>query len=327
MLTFKSATDLINQQIEIELEKQKSKQPAGLYSPVIYTLQRGGKRVRPVLALLTYNMYKNDLERVYPAALAIEIFHNFTLLHDDIMDDSKVRRGAPTVHKQFSENAAILSGDAMSIMAYQYLGNTKTENLRSLLQLFNQTAIEICEGQQYDMEFENRTDVTVDEYLEMIKLKTAVLLACSMKSGAIIADASEQDAQHLYDFGINLGLAFQLQDDLLDVYGDASIFGKQIGGDIVANKKTYLLLNALCLANSEQKSELQNWINQNNANRELKVAAVTRIYNELGVKQLSQQKMEDYYKKAINHLNQVKLEPEQKTNLLLIAQKMMNRDS
>ncbi|MCL3780378.1 polyprenyl synthetase family protein [Prolixibacteraceae bacterium JC049] len=327
MLTFKSAIERINQKIEEELKEVQTKEPAGLYSPIIYTLQRGGKRIRPVLALLTYNMYREDLEKVYPAALAIEIFHNFTLLHDDIMDDADIRRGEPTVHKRFNENAAILSGDAMSILAYQYLGNTPTNNLQGLLQLFNQTAMEICEGQQYDMEFEDRSDVTVEEYLTMIKLKTAVLLACSMKAGAMVAEAPAEDAQHLYDFGINLGLAFQLQDDLLDVYGDASVFGKKIGGDIIANKKTFLLLNALCLANSTQKEELERWINQPAPNREEKVTAVTQLYNELGVKELSQEKMEDYYEKAINHLNQVKLNDQLKSNLLLIAQKMMNRDS
>jgi geranylgeranyl diphosphate synthase type II len=225
-----------------EITKIGQTAPLKLYAPVAYSLMIGGKRLRPALMLHTASLFSEDINHVLPAAMAIEIFHNFTLLHDDIMDRADVRRGLPTVHKKYNENAAILSGDAMSILAFKYLAKGNGAGFHDLLSLFSKTAIEVCEGQQLDMDFETRDDVTVDEYLEMIRLKTAVLIACSLKIGAILSNASAEDADLLYEYGIHIGLAFQLQDDWLDVYGNPDIFGKKQGGDICANKKTYLLL-------------------------------------------------------------------------------------
>ena len=247
MKTFQETLDFFNQALaNLPLDRQ----PEGLYTPVKYELSLGGKRIRPVLLLMAYQLYRNDMERVLPTALGLEMYHNYTLLHDDVMDKADMRRGKPTVHKVWDENTAILSGDAMLVLAYQLMGQASADHLKAVLDLFTTTALEIGEGQQYDMDFESRMDVREEEYIEMIRLKTSVLLACALKLGALQADAPATDADLLYRFGENIGLAFQLQDDLLDVYGDPKTFGKNIGGDILEGKKTFMLINALRLANS-----------------------------------------------------------------------------
>ena len=242
------------------------RKPMSLYEPIRYVLSIGGKRIRPVLMLLAYNLYKEDTERIFPSACALETYHNYTLLHDDLMDCAPMRRGHQTVHEKWDANTAILSGDTMLVMAYERMMQCNSEVLPEVIQLFTETALEICEGQQYDVEFETRDDVTEEEYIEMIRLKTSVLLACALKMGAIQAGASAEDAENLYRFGEQMGLAFQLQDDYLDVYGDAATFGKRIGGDIVSNKKTYMLINAYNKANRAQRAELDSWIRQHRVN-------------------------------------------------------------
>ncbi|MCY1721121.1 polyprenyl synthetase family protein [Prolixibacteraceae bacterium Z1-6] len=299
--------------------------PVELYEPISYSLEMGGKRLRPVLLLLAYNLFSEDVIPAVPAALAIEVFHNFTLLHDDIMDKADVRRNRQTVHVKFSENSAILSGDAMAFQSYKYLVECKSKRLVEALELFTKTAIEVCEGQQFDMDFENRMDVTVDEYLEMIRLKTAVLLACSLKAGAVLANASAEVANQLYEFGINLGLSFQLQDDLLDTFGDQKTFGKKIGGDILANKKTFLLINALENASEAQNTELLNWIEKSVFHPDEKIEAVTGIYKQLGIKQLAEEKVDFYFKKAVACLEAVQLEDVIKQPLRELANKMLIR--
>lgn len=301
--------------------------PQGLYLPIDYSLEMGGKRVRPLLLLLSFNLFSDKIETALPAALAIEVFHNFTLLHDDIMDKADVRRNRPTVHKQFSENNAILSGDAMAFLAYKYLLSAEMTNQAEVLQLFTQTAIEVCEGQQLDMEFENHTDVTETDYIEMIRLKTAVLLACSLKAGALIANAGEKFANELYDFGINLGLAFQLQDDLLDSFGEQETFGKMIGGDIVANKKTFLLINALEHADNSSKTELLDWIQKPVFNQSEKINAVLEIYNRLNIKELTQNKIDSYFNACSAIFEKLEIETSKKECLRNISNKMINRIS
>ncbi|RKD91881.1 polyprenyl synthetase family protein [Mangrovibacterium diazotrophicum] len=300
--------------------------PVNLYQPIEYTLNMGGKRLRPVMVLLANELFGGNPEDAMNAALAVEIFHNFTLLHDDIMDNADMRRNKPSVHKKYSENIAILSGDAMSIMAYRYLLKTKAARLNEIISLFTETAIEVCEGQQYDMDFENRLDVTVEEYLEMIRLKTAVLLACSFKMGALSANASNSDAENIYQFGINLGLAFQLQDDLLDCYADQDKFGKRIGGDIVANKKTFLLINAMELASEKLKPKLTDWLQQDSFDEQEKIAAVKAIYQETGVKEICEKAINDYYNKALISLEQIGIDENKKTILQLLAKSIMERE-
>ena len=253
------------------------RKPQSLYDPVKYVLSIGGKRVRPVLMLLAYNMYKEDPERILMPACALETYHNYTLLHDDLMDNADVRRGVPTVHRKWDANTAILSGDSMLVLAYHRMLQCDADKQPEVMSLFTETALEIGEGQQYDMEFENRNDVTEAEYIEMIRLKTSVLLACALKIGAILAGASSEDAANLYKFGEQIGLAFQLQDDLLDVYGDPKVFGKAVGGDITCNKKTYMLINAFQRANDNQRAELDRWVTAKDFDRNEKVAAVNEI--------------------------------------------------
>lgn len=301
--------------------------PKSLYDPIEYTLALGGKRIRPALVLMAYNLYKEQVEAALVPAVGLEVFHNFTLLHDDLMDEADKRRNKPTVHKVWNANTAILSGDAMLIAAYELIGKTDAAHLKPVFDLFTQTALEICGGQQYDMEFEIRTDVTEEEYIEMIRLKTAVLLACALKMGAILADAPAEDAEHLYQFGIHIGLAFQLQDDLLDVYGNTETFGKNIGGDILCDKKTFLLINAFRRADDRQRSELDRWIGTKPEHPEEKIAAVTYIYNELHLKELSEQKIEDYFARAMEHLDAVQVQPEKKAVLKQLSERLMNRQS
>lgn len=298
--------------------------PKELYDPIKYTLDNGGKRMRPLLVLLGCKVFSEDVSQVLKPAMGIELFHNFTLLHDDIMDEAPLRRGNPSVYKKWNSNIAILSGDAMIIKAYQLLVETRKDALSDVLIEFNRTALEVCEGQQLDMNFESRDDVSLDEYLQMIGLKTAVLLATSLKIGAIIGGANSEQANLLYNFGLNTGIAFQLQDDILDVYGESAKVGKQKGGDIISNKKTFLLLKALDLANQEKSLELNVWL-QSNASTE-KVAAVTAIYNQLGVRQLAEEKMWDYYNSGIASLEKVNGNAAWVTTLKQFSNDLMHRE-
>ncbi len=300
--------------------------PKSLYEPIEYILSLGGKRVRPLLTLIASNLYNDDLEIPLKGALAIEIFHNFTLLHDDLMDKSDMRRNKETVHKKWNPNTAILSGDAMLIEAYKYITEVAIAKNTKILDLFTQTAMEVCQGQQYDMDFENRSIVSTDEYLEMIRLKTAVLLACSLKTGALISNSSIEDANNLYEFGINLGLAFQLKDDLLDVYGDSTVFGKKTGGDIANNKKTFLLIKALESSNEEQRKELIKWISPKEFDRKEKINAVKNIYDELNLQSVSEFLIKKYYLAAFNYLSAVEVPEERKRELIKLTESLMDRE-
>lgn len=301
------------------------RKPLSLYEPVRYVLSLGGKRIRPVLMLLSYNMFKDDPESILSSACALETYHNYTLLHDDLMDNADLRRGHETVHRRWDANTAILSGDSMLVLAYERMQQCRPDKLAEVLALFTETALEIGEGQQYDMDFEHRTDVSEAEYIEMIRLKTSVLLACATKMGAILADAPEQDAEALYKFGEQMGLAFQLQDDFLDVYGDTRVFGKAIGGDITSNKKTFMLINALNLANEQQRKELLHWVTAENFDREEKVKAVTRLYNEIGIDRLAQERIAYYFGESRKYLEAVNLPDERKEYLRSYTEEMMHR--
>lgn len=301
------------------------RKPSGLYDPVKYVLSMGGKRIRPVLMLLSYGLFKDDVESVLMPACALETYHNYTLLHDDLMDNADMRRGHETVHRKWDANTAILSGDSMLVLAYERMAKCNPVYLSDVLHTFTETALEIGEGQQYDMEFETRNDVTEDEYIEMIRLKTSVLLACAQKIGAILAGASKQDQDNLYKFGEQIGLAFQLQDDYLDVYGDPKVFGKKVGGDIICNKKTYMLINAYNRADAEQRRELQHWMEAETFNSDEKVAAVTAIYNKVGVDKLAIEKIAYYFEESKKYLDAVQVSDERKAELRLYAQKMMHR--
>lgn len=303
------------------------RKPASLYEPIRYVLSLGGKRIRPVLMLMAYNLWKDDPERIMMQALGLETYHNFTLLHDDVMDNADMRRGHETVHKKWNANQAILSGDTMLLQAFERIESCEPDKLQEVFKVFLVTAYEIGEGQQFDVEFETRNDVTEEEYIEMIRLKTSVLLACAVKIGAILAGASKEDADSIYKFGEQIGLAFQLQDDLLDVYGDPKVFGKNIGGDITSNKKTYMLINAVNRANAQQREELMRWIDAKTFDREEKVKAVTRLYDEIGIRQLCEQKMEACYEIGLEHLAKVSVSDERKAILKAYAASMMKRQS
>lgn len=303
------------------------RKPASLYEPIRYVLSLGGKRIRPVLMLMAYNLWKDDPERIMMQALGLETYHNFTLLHDDVMDNADMRRGHETVHKKWNANQAILSGDTMLLQAFERIESCEADKLQEVFKVFLVTAYEIGEGQQFDVEFETRNDVTEEEYIEMIRLKTSVLLACAVKIGAILAGASKEDADSIYKFGEQIGLAFQLQDDLLDVYGDPKVFGKNIGGDITSNKKTYMLINAVNRANAQQREELMRWIDAKTFDREEKVKAVTRLYDEIGIRQLCEQKMEACYEIGLEHLAKVSVSDERKAILKAYAASMMKRQS
>ena len=279
----KTADEILKMVNEFLDHLSYDRKPESLYEPIKYVLSMGGKRIRPTLMLLAYNLYKENPEDILMNACALETYHNYTLLHDDLMDNADMRRGHLTVHKKWNDNTAILSGDSMLVLAFQRMMQCDTKHLKDILDLFTVTALEIGEGQQYDMEFETRNDVKEEEYIEMIRLKTSVLLACALKIGAILADASAEDADNLYKFGEQIGLAFQLQDDYLDVYGDSKVFGKEIGGDITSNKKTYMLINAFNKANDAQRKELTRWVSARDFDRNEKVDAVTRLYNEIGI--------------------------------------------
>ncbi|MDQ3192787.1 MAG: polyprenyl synthetase family protein [Bacteroidota bacterium] len=299
--------------------------PIELYEPLSYMLKLGGKRMRPLLVLLGCDLFCKPVESALNAAIAVEVLHNFTLIHDDIMDKAPLRRNKETIHKKWNENIAILSGDAMMIKSYQLLSTYPGELLSNLLFVFNQTALEVCEGQQMDMNYEtNSTDI--NQYLKMIELKTAVLLAASLKMGAIIADAPEKDASLLYEFGKNIGIAFQLQDDILDAYGDPEKFGKQIAGDIITNKKTFLYLKALELANEQDKKQLQLMFSSNPENPEEKIKLVLAIFEKYQIKAEASNEMGKYFLKGISFLESVNVEESKKNNLLELADSLMVRE-
>ena len=302
-------------------------EPQRLYAPVKYVLSLGGKRLRPVLLLMAYNLYKDSVGEAMPVAVGLETYHNYTLLHDDLMDRAEVRRGKPCVHKVWDENTAILSGDFMLVQAYERVAQCRPEKLKQVMELFTRTAIEIDEGQQYDMDFETRMDVSEDEYIEMIRLKTSVLLACALKMGAMLADAPQEDCEALYQFGEKIGLAFQVQDDYLDVYGDFKTFGKRIGGDILCNKKTYMLINALLEANPTRLAELEHWISATEYDEEEKIQAVTRLYTEIGVDQIAVGRINAFYQEAEECLSRVNLPEERKRVLWQYAQSMLGRNA
>lgn len=324
MYTTEEVQNIIEQFLS---EENWSINPSGLYEPIAYILSLGGKRIRPALLLMSTNLFTDDINQSIKTAIGIEVFHNFTLLHDDIMDKAPVRRRKPTVHTKWNENTAILSGDAMLIKAYQYLADLPPDKLPACLEQFSQTALEVCEGQQYDMDFETRNDVSVDEYLHMIRLKTAVLLGASLKIGALIGGANKEDVELLYNFGINIGLAFQLKDDLLDVYGNPDSFGKQIGGDIVSNKKTFLLISALNKTDTKSKKILNDWLKKENCNPKEKVKAIKSIYDEIDVKALCEEKMDSYFKKALLSLDKVSVPLDRKKILSNIANQLMSREA
>lgn len=311
-------------------DNQFDKSPTELYEPVRYILNLGGKRMRPLLALMAHAVFDDDFEKSMPAAFAVEVFHNFTLVHDDIMDEAPLRRGQPTIHEHFSQNHAILSGDVMLIYAYEYLRYVEEkELLGELLALFSKTAIEVCEGQQNDMNFETRDDVTLDEYLKMIEFKTAVLLGCSLEMGARIGGASTEDAKHLYEFGRNVGLAFQMQDDLLDTYGDPEKFGKKVGGDIIQNKKTYLVLRALELGTEADKKELNDLmkiVTSSESAENIKIEKVRAIFNRLDVKKYAEELKNAYQKTAFDHLAAVNAADERKEILKVTAEDLLVRE-
>lgn len=321
----KTADEILKMVNEFLDHLSYDRKPESLYEPIKYVLSMGGKRIRPTLMLLAYNLYKENPEDILMNACALETYHNYTLLHDDLMDNADMRRGHLTVHKKWNNNTAILSGDSMLVLAFQRMMQCDEKHLKDILDLFTVTALEIGEGQQYDMEFETRNDVKEEEYIEMIRLKTSVLLACALKIGAILADASAEDADNLYKFGEQIGLAFQLQDDYLDVYGDSKVFGKEIGGDITSNKKTYMLINAFNKANDAQRKELTRWVSARDFDRNEKVDAVTRLYNEIGIDQLAQDKIAYYFGQSKKFLDAVNVPEEKKEELRKYAQKMMKR--
>lgn len=307
--TIAELTEIVNRALDAI---NYPKVPQGLYEPIAYVLSMGGKRLRPVLLLLVNNMFDGDTHEALKVALALETYHNYTLMHDDLMDNADMRRGKPVVHKRWDANTAILSGDTMLVLAYKHLLEAKTPRIHEIAGLFTKTAIEIGEGQQYDMNFENRLDVSESEYLEMIRLKTGVFIACAAKMGAILGGADDDTAEKFYRLGETVGLAFQLQDDFLDVYGDPAVFGKKIGGDITSNKKTFLLIKALETAVGETRAELLNLISAKNFDRDEKIAAVTAIYDKLGVDRMTQEAINSYFEESRSIFNSINIEEDRK---------------
>ncbi len=326
-----NTTDQLLEKIESAInanhEVWQKQPPMNLYEPVSYAMSAGGKRLRPLLVLLGCQLFDTEVDKAIPAAMAIEVFHNFTLLHDDIMDKADKRRGQPTVHIKYCDNTAILSGDAMAFLAYRFLLQSQTGNIHELAAVFTETALEVCEGQQYDMDFEHRTDVTTAEYLEMIRLKTAVLLGCALKAGALVGGASEDMADTVYQIGINLGIAFQLQDDLLDTFGDENKFGKNIGGDIVANKKTFLLIETLQDASDAQRDELMNWLNRKDFDRREKITAVKNIFNSLQIREKTENVIVSYMEDALALLASLPADTSRKAYLESLCRKLMTRSN
>lgn len=314
--------------LEKEIERQKyGKQPVSLYEPIRYLMALGGKRLRPMLTLLAYSLYKENARKIMPYAVAVEAFHNFTLMHDDIMDKAPLRRGHPTVHEKWNVNTAILSGDVMLVKVYDMFLNVDKHILPTVIQRFNRCASEVCEGQQWDMEFETQQTVTDAQYLNMIKLKTAVLIGFSLELGALLAGASEKDCKSLREFGINIGIGFQLKDDLLDAYADSKKFGKQVGGDIIANKKTFLLIKSLELAKENQRQELQDWISKKKFNKTEKVKAVKDIYDNLAISSLTEKKINSYFKKGFSRLKNLNCSATRKTDLIKFTELLIGRES
>lgn len=314
----------------VEKELQKTliqKEPKELYEPIRYSLELGGKRIRPALLLLANDLFEGKDDNAINAALAIEVFHNFTLLHDDIMDDAPLRRGKDTIYKKWGSNIAILAGDVMFVNAIQLLAKNDTSKLPEILDLFSTTAVEVCEGQQFDMNFETLQNVSIDDYLKMIELKTAVLLAASLKIGAILGNASQENANHIYEFGKNLGVAFQLMDDILDLYGDPKKFGKQVGGDVIANKKTYLLLKAQELATGDLKKQLEFSLSSTALKNEAKVEKIKAIFNQLNIKKLAEDEMNLFYNTALSHLDSIEAPKEKKQVFESFAKSLMNREN
>jgi len=304
-----------------------SKNPEGLYDPMDYILRLGGKRLRPIVVLMAYDFFKQDWKDALPLALAIEVFHNFTLVHDDIMDDAPLRRGKPTVHEKWDLNTGILSGDVMLIKSYELLMQSPNPAaLSEILTIFNQTAVEVCEGQQYDIDFETRDNVTIPEYIRMIELKTSVLFGGAMKIGALAADASDADAHHLYEFGKNIGIAFQLQDDILDTFGDPEKFGKKVGGDIIQNKKTFLVLKSLEQGSAAQQARMHTLLNTPTTDEVAKVNEVRELYNSLDIRGLANEEMQKYKTLAINHLMQVNAPEKKKLAFKELADYLIGRE-
>ena len=315
------------EQFSLYLENQNfDKEPKNLYQPIDYIVQLGGKRLRPILTLMTADIFDVDYKLALPAAMAVEVFHNFSLVHDDIMDDAPLRRGNVTVHEKWNINTGILSGDAMLILAYQYFENYQPKTFRKLAKLFSKTALEVCEGQQYDVDFETRTDVTIPEYLKMIEYKTAVLVAAAMKMGAIIAQTSKENTNLIYDFGLNLGLAFQLQDDYLDAFGDPKTFGKQVGGDINKKKKTYLYLKALEFSKTDEKELLTQLFSVELEDNKAKIEAVKQIFNSTGATEATQKAIQEFTLKAFETLEKMNISEDKKTILKDFGQNLMNRN-
>lgn len=314
--------EFVAQYLQSQLE---IKEPKNLYEPIQYILGLGGKRIRPVLTLMSAEIFDVSYEKALPAALAVEVFHNFSLVHDDIMDDAPLRRGNVTVHEKWNINTGILSGDAMLILAYQYFEKYEPVIFRDLAKLFSKTALEVCEGQQWDVDFESRMDVTVPDYLKMIEYKTAVLVAAAMKMGAIIAETSAENANLIYDFGLNLGIAFQLQDDYLDAFGNPETFGKQVGGDIIENKKTYLYLKAMEFANGVDKQELADLFSVQMAENESKIVQVKEIFVNSGAAKATQKAIEAYTFKAFETLEKMDINTEKKTILRVFGEGLMGR--
>jgi geranylgeranyl diphosphate synthase, type II len=311
--------------VEGEIKRQSfGLQPKSLYDPIRYIMALGGKRLRPLLTLMAYSLYKNDPKSIVKYAIAVEAFHNFTLLHDDIMDNAPLRRGKPTVHEKWNVNTAILSGDVMLVKVYNMFLGLEGNTLKETLRIFNKCAAEVCEGQQWDMEFESKDRVTEVQYIEMIRLKTAVLLGFSLEMGALLADASEEDRNHLREFGTYIGIGFQLKDDLLDVYADKKKFGKQVGGDIIANKKTFLLIKAKEKARGKDKDELEQWLKSEKFNKQKKVKAVTALYDKLGVPQLTEKKIQFYFERGFEKLGEIQ-HSKAKTQLIEFTQELINR--
>jgi len=314
------------EQFLLYLESQNfDKEPKNLYQPIDYIVQLGGKRLRPILTLMTADIFDVDYKLALPAAMAIEVFHNFSLVHDDIMDDAPLRRGKITVHEKWNINTGILSGDAMLILAYQYFENYQPKTFRKLAKLFSKTALEVCEGQQYDVDFETRNDVTIPEYLKMIEYKTAVLVAAAMKMGAIIAQTSKENSKLIYDFGLNLGLAFQLQDDFLDAFGDPKTFGKQVGGDIIENKKTYLYLKAIEFSKTDEKELLTRLFSVELEDNENKINSVKEIFNSTGASDATQKAIQDFTLKAFETLEKIEISDDKKAMLKDFGENLMNR--
>lgn len=303
------------------------RKPMSLYEPIRYVLSLGGKRIRPVLMMLAYGLYKDNSDSILGAACALETYHNYTLLHDDLMDNAPMRRGHATVHVKWDANTAILSGDSMLVLACRMMSQCAPDKMPEIMDLFTETALEIGEGQQYDMEFETRNDVREEEYIEMIRLKTSVLLACALKMGAVFADAPHEDAEKLYMLGEKVGLAFQLQDDYLDVYGNPDVFGKSIGGDILCNKKTYMLINAFGRADDRQRAELARWTMPGREyDAKEKISAVMHLYDEIGIRQLAEKKINSYFEEAGNILESISVADERKRELEAYIRWMMQRD-